>query len=146
LTRFINIERPSGFLDGAYARVIATLRSPIYPVHAIELAERIDSDGIDHYSKFCEVEVALKTYHGSSPPLPYLRNLVPGESNQAEEAMVIYREILQLLGQGYTDYAQDALAKGAPSVNAARTKMNELLAVGEVLASRGIGIPFWPSK
>jgi hypothetical protein len=143
LTRFISIEKPSGFLDGAYAKVIATLRLPIYPKLAIELAERIDSDGIDHYSKFCEVEVALKTYRGANPQLPYLRQIAVGTPAEAKQAMDIYHDILRLLGDGYTDYAQGRLEEGAPFVIDARTKMNELLAAGEVLALRGIGIPFW---
>ncbi|QOZ27791.1 ferritin-like domain-containing protein [Bradyrhizobium sp. CCBAU 51753] len=143
LTRFIDIERPSGVLDGAYARVIATLRLPIYPKLAIELAERIDSDGIDHYSKFCEVEVALKTYRRANPALPYLRKVEVGTPNEAKDALKVYHDILRLLGNGYTDYARDQLEEGAPFVMAARAKMNELLTVGEALALRGIGIPFW---
>lgn len=38
------------------------------------------------------------------------------------------------------------MTEGAPLVNAARLKMNELLQVGEKLAADGIGIPFWPQQ
>jgi hypothetical protein len=141
---FINIERPSGFLDGAYAKVIATLRSPIYPAHAIELAERIDSDGVDHYSRFREVKTALKAYSGAEPPFPYLRAVTLGTPEQAAAALAIYQEILRALGAGYEAYGRGGLTEGAPLVNAARLKMNELLQVGEKLAAGGIGIPFWP--
>ena len=143
---FINIERPSGFLDGAYSRVIATLRSPIYPAHAVELAQRIDSDGVDHYSRFREVAVALRAYDKADPPLPYLRKLEVGSRKQAAEALKIYEDILGDLGEGYKDYGKGKFAEGAPQVNAARTRMNDLLKVGEKLAAKGVGIPFWPQK
>jgi hypothetical protein len=144
LTDFINIERPSGFLDGAYAKVIATLRLPIYPAHAVDLAERIDSDGVDHYSRFREVETALKAYDKAEPPFPYLRALEVGGGDQVAEALAIYQEIVRDLGKGYTDYAHEKFAEGAPLVNAARSRMNDLLKLGEKLAASGVGIPFWP--
>lgn len=144
LTDFINIERPSGFLDGAYARVVATLRSPEYPPHAIELAERIDSDGADHYSRFRLIELRLKAYKADPPP--YLRNIRVGTKKDAAGALKIYQQILHDLGAGYQDYAHNQLAQGAPLVNAARTNMNELLKAGEDLAKGGIGIPFWLPK
>ena len=140
---FLAVERPSGYLDGAYAKVVATLRLPNYPPHAIQLAERIDSDGIDHYSRFRAVEMALKTYR-ADPSLPYLRNIRIGTQTEAAGALEIYEEILRDLGAGYQDYAQNHMAEGAPLVNAARMKMNELLQAGEELAKGGIGIPFWP--
>jgi hypothetical protein len=146
LSVFIDIEHPSGFLDGAYARVIATLRSSKYPTHAVELAERIDSDGVDHYSRFRLVETALNAYKEAEPQLPYLRKLKVGTREQAAEALDIYEDILRDLGDGYKDYARDRLAEGAPFVNTARLKMNELLKVGEELAAGGIGIPFWPQQ
>jgi hypothetical protein len=146
LNDFINIERPSGFLDGAYSRVIATLRSPIYPSHAVELAQRIDSDGVDHYSRFREVEVALKAYDKAEPPLPYLRPLELANGGQADDALKIYNEIKSDLGTGYQDYAKSKFAEGAPFVNTARMKMNDLLEIGEKLAAAGVGIPFWPQQ
>jgi Ferritin-like len=146
LSVFIDIEHPSGFLDGAYARVIATLRSSKYPTHAVELAERIDSDGVDHYSRFRLVETALNAYKEAEPQLPYLRKLDVGTREQAAEALDIYEDILRDLSNGYKDYARDRLAEGAPFVNTARLKMNELLKVGEELAAGGIGIPFWSQQ
>lgn len=146
LQAFVDIEHPSGFLDGAYARAVATLRQPIYPAHAVELAERIDSDGVDHYSRFREVQVALKTYGEANPPLPYLRKLEVGTPGQAADALAIYRDILGDLAAGYQDYSRNQLTEGAPFVNKARLKMNDLLVAGEDLAKNGIGIPFWPQK
>jgi hypothetical protein len=146
LQAFVDIEHPSGFLDGAYAQVVATLRQPIYPAHAVELAERIDSDGVDHYSRFREVQVALRTYGEAKPPLPYLRRLEVGTPGQAADALAIYQDILRDLGTGYQDYSRSQMADGAPFVNKARLKMNDLLVTGEKLASSGIGIPFWPPK
>ncbi|MBV9460485.1 MAG: hypothetical protein JO141_23670 [Bradyrhizobium sp.] len=143
LQAFVDIEHPSGFLDGAYARVVATLRQSIYPTHAVELAERIDGDGVDHYSRFREVQTALKTYSEANPPLPYLRKLELGSPGQAADALAIYQDILRDLGAGYQDYSRDKMTDGAPFVNKARLKMNDLLNAGEDLAANGIGIPFW---
>src|SRR5262249_14422222 len=53
LEDFIAVERPSGTLDGAYARVVATLRAG-YPEPLLQLARQIVAEGMDHYNRFRE--------------------------------------------------------------------------------------------
>ena len=60
---FIAIEHPSGFIDGAYARVAATLdQTEIYPAHMVQLAERIVSDGVQHEVRCITIKGALRPY------------------------------------------------------------------------------------
>jgi hypothetical protein len=141
LDHFTAVERPSGLLDGAYARVVATLRSPTYPRHAIELAERIDSDGILHYSRFREIESALRSYAKAEPP-PYLRKIHVGTQREAQAALTCYAELREKLATAYQANAERRYAAGGAAVAAARTRMDKLLAIGEELAAKGIGIPF----
>jgi hypothetical protein len=144
LDEFVRIERPKNFLDRAYVKVIATLRSDKrYPPSTIELAERIDNDGLNHFEKFSEIQVSFRAYAATGSSHPYLRDLTTGDADSAKEALDLYHEIVAGLGAAYRDYAHNRYDQGAPQVKAARTKMKELLDVGEALAAKGIGIPFW---
>ena len=116
---------------------------PRYPPSAIELAERIDNDGLNHFEKFSEIQVAFRAYAATGPSHPYLRDIKPGDADSAKEALDLYHEIVASLGAAYKDYAHNRYGEGAPHVAAARTKMKKLLDVGEALAAKGIGIPFW---
>jgi hypothetical protein len=143
IERFIVGERPSGPIDNAYARCVATLEQPIYPRHLYELAVRIDSDGMDHYGKFGDVARVIATYRGAAPPDPYLRMVQPGTPEQASEALDEFAAIKRALHAAYlAEGVQDAPSAQA-SIAAARGAMERLLAAGERLAVRGIGIPFW---
>ena len=68
---FIAVEHPSAFIDGAYARVITTLREPEYPAHLVEIALRIAADGLQHEKRFREIKSALDVLPGKE--LSYLR-------------------------------------------------------------------------
>jgi hypothetical protein len=146
LLAFIAIEKPSGYIDGAYARVVATLANPIYPAHAIALAKRIDADGILHFSRFREIATALESYAGATPRLPYLRDVHLGTPSQAAAALACYQTIRDDLGRAYRDLAAGQFAASAPQVDAARTTMHELLGIADALAAQGIGVPFWPPE
>ena len=77
---FIALEHPSSFIDGAYARVIATLRRPEYPDHLSDLAIRIASEGMEHESHFIDIKAALAPFNESE----YLRpNMQVGTPAQA---------------------------------------------------------------
>src|SRR5205823_1133361 len=52
LQDFIGAEQPSGTIEGAYARVLTTLRGPKYPAPLHQLAATIIADGMEHYSRF----------------------------------------------------------------------------------------------
>jgi len=141
LQSFIDIEAPSGTLDGRYARVLATLRQPKYSGLSLEqLAARILADGMQHYSKFREIQVILKPYLGAVPPV-YLQNITKAPTNdpRANKAISLYREIVDYLGRAY----QLGDMEDAHLIAAARLKMFELKAVAEDLAGKGLGVPYF---
>ena len=85
------------------------------------------------------------TTYGDTEPPPYLRRIKVGAPDQAEEALRLFENILTNLQIAYADEAQGAHDRSSPHITAARQEMNRLLAVGEALAEKGIGIPFWPA-
>jgi hypothetical protein len=140
LQDFISVEQPSGFLDGQYARVLATLRESKYPATLEQLAARIIADGMEHYSRFREVQVVLKKY---SAPSTYLRTIQPAPASLQEgrDALVIYDQILAELKAAYaTGDMEDA-----DHIAKARSLMFELTAKAEKLAAQGIGVTFFKS-
>jgi hypothetical protein len=142
LDDFIAVEYPSGFIDGAYARVVATLRdTKTYPVHMIETAQRIVSDGTKHFSRFQEIKAAFKLYPDAETP--YLRKLREGTTQETSDAGDRLKIIIDHIRSAYEDGAQGNLARSGPEIVTARTAMNELFDIGERLAKQGLGIPFF---
>lgn len=145
LMDFIAIEHPSAYIDGAYARVIATLtqrRNQRYPQPAAELAERIAADGVQHETRFREIKDALSPFFLD---LSYLRkDFREGNKTECRGAVEPLRVIKDNLRSAYKDAAGNKFANSALSISAARAAMNDLLAVGEELARKNhIGIPFF---
>jgi hypothetical protein len=144
LEDFIATETPNAGIDALYARVIATLGQPKYPPHLRDLASRIISDGIQHYSRFRDIEIVLRPYYRIDPK-PYLRPLTLGTRDQARAALRAYETIQRNLADGYAAMAANDFAAGGAALVAARNAMTTLLEEGENLAAAGIGIPFWPT-
>ncbi len=146
LDDFIAVERPSNFIDGAYARVIVTLRQKEYPPHMVQLAERIASDGMQHESRFRYIKHVLNAYKAAAPDFPYLRPLTPAAPDDpaVEDALRLYEIIRKGLDAAYREAARGDFAQSGEGVVDARTAMNQLRDLGEELAAKGIGIPFWP--
>lgn len=143
LESFIAVEEPSGTIDGAYARVMATLSRPEYPAHLGDLAGRIVSEGTEHFTRFRDIRAVLKVYK-EVVPAPYLRPLLLGSPEQAAVALDAFQAIVNGLSAGYTAMAVGDLATGGAALVGARGAMTTLLAEGETLAQRNLGIPFWP--
>lgn len=140
LQDFISVEQPSGFLDGQYARVLATLRESKYPGTLEQLAARIIADGMEHYSRFKEVQVELKKYPA---PSTYLRPIqpAPADLQEGQNALAIYNQILAELKAAYaTGDMEDA-----EHIAKARSLMFELTAKAEKLAAQGFGVAFFES-
>ncbi|QSJ15015.1 hypothetical protein JYQ62_24545 [Nostoc sp. UHCC 0702] len=145
LADFIAVEAPSGGIDGQYSRVLATLRQPQYPDTLYQLAGRIIADGMEHFSKFREIETVLRVYQDGSPANgarpAYLRNITPAPSDHpdAKEALDGYHRLL--------GYLQAAYEKGdmedANNIVSARQEMINLQAIAKKLATQGFGIPFF---
>jgi hypothetical protein len=138
---FINIEHPSGFIDSAYARVVATLaQTDIYPAHLVELARRIVSDGVQHEARFSAIKAALKPFK----EVDYLRtNMRVGAEGNADTAIRCRDDIMAALREAYADAASNRVAESSGKIAAARLMMTKLLEEGETLANRNIGIPFF---
>ena len=143
LDDFISIEHPHADIDVSYERVYATLRQPDYPPQLAEIAQHVLKDGNDHFERFRDIRRVIKTTYGENGDTPYLRPLQPGTREQTRAALDAYEEIRTNLRRAYTYDGKNDVPKSEPFVLAARTKMNDLLAIGEELAAAGIGIPFW---
>jgi hypothetical protein len=76
LTEFIAVEHPSAYIDGAYARVIATLSQGEYPPYMVELALRIAGDGVQHENRFREIRNALSSFVIKGQYPKFLRPIV----------------------------------------------------------------------
>jgi Ferritin-like len=139
---FVAVEKPSGSINGAYARVVATLQQPEYPKHLSEIAARVVSDGMDHFACFSEIKSVLSLY-GKAQPEPYLRPLIPGSQQQARAALNAYNKIIADLTSAYGWLARGDFARAAPLLADARLVMNVLLQEGDMLADKNIGVPFW---
>lgn len=136
LQLFIDVEEPSGSIDGRYARATATLSQSYYPRQLHDLASTIVRDGEQHYLHFRDVQQVLQAY----APDQYLRPIEPGTSSQPEvaAALQLYQNILNDLFEGY--HRGDVM--NMKSIADARTSMFILDEQAEALARRNIGIPF----
>jgi hypothetical protein len=141
LQDFISVEQPSGFLDGQYSRVLATLREKKYPETLEQLAARIIGDGMDHFTRFREIQGVLQKY---KKPEEYLRELQPAPAGhlRGDAALKLYGQIIHEL--------QAAYARGnmedAAHIAAARGLMFELDRVAKELAAEGFGVQFFPAS
>jgi hypothetical protein len=145
LDDFIAVEAPSGTLDGQYAAVAATLRQPLYPASAYQLAERIIADGVEHFSRFRELKFVLKNYQtAEGGNLPYLLNLTPADAGANPTAAAAIAAYAQIVGNLADAYEQgDMEMEDARFIIAARQKMEELETLARRLAADGFGVPFF---
>jgi Ferritin-like len=138
LQDFISVEQPSGFLDGQYAQVLATLREDKYPGTLEQLAARIVADGMEHFSRFREVQAVLRKY---SKPTDYLRPVTPAPAGDedGQKALSIYRLILRELEASYVRGDME----DAAHIAEARRLMFVLADAAETLAEKKqFGVPF----
>jgi hypothetical protein len=125
LDDFIKLEKPRGFIEEAYARVVATLRIPQYQHlnHLYELAIRIDTDGVQHFSQFNNVKKALEVYPKDRPDI-YLRNVRVGRPDEAGEALELYKGIiLPHLHSAYSNFSEKQFHTGGEQTHVARETM-----------------------
>ena len=142
LQDFIDVESPSGYLDGEYARVIATLRNDSrYPKQMQQLAERIANDGMDHERRFLDMQAVLRRLLGERAYLRDLRRADPSDPAIAD-AMAIFHKIRDLLAAAFRSGAGGDLPKMGVSLRAARDAMDALLELSDALALGGVGFPF----
>jgi hypothetical protein len=135
---FEDIEEPSGYIDGRYARATATLLQSAYPSNLYQMASSIVRDGEQHFLCFRDINLVLSAY---GQDLPYLRQVKPGDPKDpsVKAALAIYSQILDDLVEGYQ--------LAGPYVNRlslaeARKLMFDLDREAEALARKGIGLPY----
>ncbi len=143
LEDFIAVEQPSGFIDGAYARVVATLKQPQYPTNLYQLAVRIDTDGVDHFSRLQEAARTFGRYDVPDMPAPYLRDLRLGTVEETRDALEFYGGILEGVRQGFASVHAGRYSAAEQDQICARDLMTKLQAEAESLARRGIGVPYY---
>lgn len=143
LADFIAVEQPSGFIDGAYARVVTTLKQPEYPAHLYQLAVRIDTDGVDHFSRLQEAARIFGRYDVPDMPHPYLRDLRLGTVEETSAALDLYDSILEGVQQGFASVHAGQYSTAEQDQICARDLMTKLQAESEALAHRGIGVPYF---
>jgi hypothetical protein len=139
LADFVAVEQPSGFIEGQYARVTATLRQPAYPDALYQLASRIVNEGMDHFERFRDIGLVLRQYPDATPP--YLRavTLARPDDPAVKDAMTLYQTIISELTAAYATGRVEERSK----VIQARDAMTKLNTLADDLAGRGIGIPFF---
>lgn len=146
---YVFIEDPGGYIDSAYGRVVATLRLPQYPPHLVDLAVRVATDGVEHFSRFKDIRKIVRTYrtYQEADDLnPYLRSVRVGNSEETGEALDLYKQIIGYLKEGYSNEAKGQPIKSGRPISEARAAMLQLYKVGDELARKGIGIPFFETK
>jgi hypothetical protein len=139
LADFVAVERPSGFIEGQYARAVATLRQKDkgYPESLYQLASRIANEGVEHFSRFRDIQAIMQQYRGA----PWLRAITVGNPANADVAAALaqYGEIVTNL--------QAAYATGSVTdrqhITQARLAMTRLDEMAETLAAGGVGVPFF---
>jgi len=138
LEDFIAVEKPSGTLDGAYAQVLATLREPKYPDAMEQLAERILADGMQHFTRFREIQRVLQPYAKGKQP-EYLQNIVKATPAAGKTAVDLYHAILADLATAY----ESGDMEDAAQIAKARGTMFALRDAADALAKAGKGVPYF---
>ena len=142
LNDFIDVEQPSGIIDGEYARVIATLRGdPKYPQQMQQLAERIANDGMDHERHFRDMRAVLSRLPGEDSYLRQMDRADPADPAIAD-ATKLFRVIKRELAASFKGGAAGDLTEMGKRLNVARTHMDLVLAETDTLALRGVGFPY----
>jgi Ferritin-like len=142
LEDFIDVERPSGFLDGEYAKVIATLRRDgRYGPAMLELAERIANDGMDHERHFLDMRAVLRRFPSEECYLRELKRAEPGDPTIAD-AKAMFHSIKNELAIAFKNGAAGNLPGMGKHLNTARKHMDHLLVEIDKLAFLGVGFPF----
>ena len=144
IDEFIRIERPDGSLDREYAGLVMFLRSDpgAYPAGLYELAVRIDSDGLQHYQKFRDIQHILSRYDSSL----FLRNITLADPGDPAVQIALDRlaDIVAATKKGYEAERKDDMPRAEACLLEARAAMRSFQAEAEHLAGvMGLGIPFF---
>ncbi len=147
---FVEVERPGSEIDTEYAALVHSLRHhhAEYPPGLYQLAVRIDSDGMQHYQRFRDMQLILGPY--AERPELFLRrvHLAEADDPAVQPALGYLREIVDALKAGYEAERKGDMPGAEAAILSSRASMRELRAEAERLArgevgGRSIGIPFF---
>lgn len=148
---FVTVERPAEDIDTEYAGLVDHLRREAHRVPAglHELAVRIDSDGLQHYQKFRQIQAILSRY--DARPALYLRDiaLARPDDDAVKPALGLMQDIVKAVEAGYRAEAQDDMPGAEAAILRARGAMRafqaeaERLARGDGKGGKGLGVPFF---
>lgn len=134
---FVAVERPSGGLEGRYARVRATLRQRRFRgAQLYDIATRIVEDGVDHFAIFSRMRAIVDVYDQAPPA--HLRpgfELGPPDNALVTRSLRAHQQVVALLTEGYE-------GEGA-QVDQARETMLELEDFIDDCAAEGVGVPLF---
>jgi hypothetical protein len=140
---YIDVELPSGTIDGAYSQVVATLsQGDKFAPGLAELARRIVRDGMEHAGKFLAIKSALQPYDERQ----YLRTamrLGTRDDKGVQSVLEKRDSTIQALENAYKSAASGDVSRSAKLISGARLTMTTFLTEGEELAKQDIGIPFF---
>lgn len=141
---FIDIEAPSEFVDGVYARILATLNQG-GKEDEIQAIRTVMAEGEDHYLTFITIQEWLKPYAEND----YLRALDPPQppatNERHKKLQGLYLNLLDTLYKSYSlgipHGAPDP--KSAQKLNSARNMMvNEIAPTAQTIADDGFLVVF----
>src|SRR5262249_21169209 len=140
---FLDVERPSGTVEGIYARIYSTLRLYDNAGFTAELAGRIIADGVRHYSRFSEIRAILGTYIGPHrrPDAPTITRKVEIKKDHTEFYKTV-KEACDDLKKALIRAYETGDMEDADHITSARMIMRKLDGECERLATRGFGVPF----
>lgn len=147
LQGFVDVERPGGFLDTEYVKLVGILRqdADVFPEGLFQMAVRIDSDGMQHYQKFRDVKRFLEPY--SAHEELYLRPLKVAEAPYDAEVGHALEQITIALDALAIAYEIEAnlgdMEKANARIYEAREAMHVLSDVALKLARNGVGVPLF---
>ena len=146
ISDFVDVERPANRLDQEYSGLVDHLKdnSGEYPPGLYELAVRIDSDGLQHYQKFRDVQLILGRY--AAQPALFLRDIKLAEPDDpaVAPALALLAQIVAALKDGYQAERDDDMPRAEACILQSRVAMRAFQAEAERLARDcGLGIPFF---
>ena len=147
LESFVEVERPGGHLDTEYVKLVEFFRKidAPYAQDLLQLAVRIDSDGMQHFQKFRDVKRFLAAY--AADETLYLRPVQEAKAPFDRDVQAALQQITDALEALRVAYLLEAHEENMPEANAkvraARDAMHRLHDMADALARKGVGVPFF---
>lgn len=144
LKEFVFVERPGGEVDAEYFHVVQELRKPDkgYPPDLYAIAVRIDTDGMQHFERFRDVQRILAPWFARSDT-PWLRRVELQSPDKTPGALAAFDALVDLLKSAYAAEAAGDVPRAGALIDEARAQMRTLNAECETLFARGLGVDFF---